>query len=273
MFAATLARDVFQLQPRPNLAQRENAVQDPLYKFIPDVLSCIFEYLSGDDLLALITASPAAQLATDRNDFWKRKISDIPWLWDFKDHLEAADPERTDYKRVYVWLNAVTTPRFGMNTPFMHLANRRRIWTPCEQIKEHYMTRLQFMPQKAPDAAIVERSQCTRMPFVALPRGDEGPAIETKFLLHSFMELDHASTVFETFWNASGALVGLGMVLGETRRILGIDNSRSATVTRIAVPIRRGDWIRELELASVEVPEGNHAIGAVVGINVSVAPP
>jgi hypothetical protein len=57
----------------------------------------------------------------------------MPWLnllWPLLGGEEQQSVE-PDYKRLYLWLDRVTTPNYGMDGPFLSLANRRRIRGVC----------------------------------------------------------------------------------------------------------------------------------------------
>ena len=80
--------------------------------------------------------------ATRSETIWKQLIhSEMPWFLELKDIIKEEPPitaEDLDYKRIYLWADKVTTPEFGMRGRFMGVANRRRIWGPCQQLADLY---------------------------------------------------------------------------------------------------------------------------------------
>lgn len=119
---------------------------DPFDKFPQEILSLIFPYLPAESMIALIRASWRVYGATRPNIFWKQLIyREMPWFWELHEVIEGNNYPDLDLRSLYLWLDKMTTPRYGLTGPFLGVANRRRIWGPCEEIAEQYHHRLQGM--------------------------------------------------------------------------------------------------------------------------------
>ncbi|KAH8425283.1 F-box protein [Aspergillus melleus] len=106
-----------------------------------EIVERICLYLPGESLKALTQASLSIQLLTQDNFFWKRFMQwDMPWFWELQtSQTQKKAPEDLNYKRLYLWLDNMTTPRYGMDDlSVIGVANRRRIWGVCEQLAPQY---------------------------------------------------------------------------------------------------------------------------------------
>lgn len=62
------------------------------------------------------------------------------WLWVPPDLFrEESDIPAIDWMKVYLLLESATAYPYGTKGVYMGLANRRRIWTPCEQLRSRYV--------------------------------------------------------------------------------------------------------------------------------------
>lgn len=252
---------------------QQGLLADPFSRLPNEVLHMIFQYLPGKSLLTLTAASWPVFVSTHNNQFWKLFISwDMPWVWELNKILGDTQPTDLDYKSLYLWLDTVTTPKYGMAGTFMGLANRRRIWGACQQLVGHYFKRLEQRPSVKADAEILEQSKCLQMPFVSLPQPAEEPKTWKKLWAHSWQEMDGHPALFETFWTDDLGLVGIGVTFGgDTRRIFGADDSGDLTVRKKAKPIGTQNWIEGLILRIPSVKGlGDKASTAIRGVSVSV---
>jgi hypothetical protein len=71
---------------------------------------------------------------------------DMAWLWAphdlFRDAghcTEGTNSPRMDWMKVYLLFDSVTARPYGMSGVYMGLANRRRIWDTCEELKRLYV--------------------------------------------------------------------------------------------------------------------------------------
>ncbi|KAB8211497.1 hypothetical protein P875_00010069 [Aspergillus parasiticus SU-1] len=124
-------------RPSLEIELRERRPTDPFGQLPLEIAQQICMFLPGDSLKALAQASLSVQMITQDNSFWKRFMQwDMPWLWEFQTLQNQKD---VNYKTLYLWLNKMTTPRYGMDDlNLMGVANRRRVWGVCEQLASRY---------------------------------------------------------------------------------------------------------------------------------------
>ncbi|KAK4103397.1 hypothetical protein N658DRAFT_557267 [Parathielavia hyrcaniae] len=236
-----LATDSFQLQVDRLEITHEPRVQDPLATLPLEVLSNIFDFLSGTDLLELLKASWPAFCATRRNAFWRRfLIHDMPWLVELWLLLGNDEPQELDYKAV-----------FGMDGTFMALANRRRIWAVCEQLAPHYYRHLQTRMRvlHAPEPNFLQAAISTHMISLSDEAEDNGSSsLQHAMFLYSEEEIRGQPVIYEVYWAESGYLIGLGAVVGKQRRIVGQDGAKVRNSTKTAVRVESNDLITHIKL-------------------------
>ncbi|KAF4469545.1 F-box domain-containing [Fusarium albosuccineum] len=165
-------------------------------------------------------------------------------IFDAPTEVRLADsrPE-LDYRKLYIWLNTTTEPRYGVESPFLAIANRRRIWGTCTEILGHYYKLAAKQVATEPDPKIVQQSKCPLLLKVAPTHAPRLDRIHQTWWIHSWEEIHDSAFDFETFWNDDDFLVGIGVVIGKSRRIFGTANGR-----KIAVRIPSKDWISSMVL-------------------------
>ncbi|KAK3367786.1 hypothetical protein B0H63DRAFT_565679 [Podospora didyma] len=113
-----------------------------VFRAVPyDIIYQITELTPTSAVLALCKASRVVHALLRGNvGFWRHRIArELPWFYELIPLM--SDPERVsdlNLTKVLSWARKVSEPRLGMSGPFMSLANRRRIWTVCEQLAELY---------------------------------------------------------------------------------------------------------------------------------------
>jgi hypothetical protein len=136
--------------------------KNPFGALPAELIYQICSFLPGSSLKALIQASPFIRLLTSDDYFWRCFIeSDMPWLWQTQTATDAevqaqSEPENLsvsqvlrslatssglslNHKQVYMWLDEITAPKYGLEDPnLMGIANRRRIWGACEELSRGY---------------------------------------------------------------------------------------------------------------------------------------
>ncbi|KAK4157424.1 hypothetical protein C8A00DRAFT_11764 [Chaetomidium leptoderma] len=247
-----LADGVFGLRPGSHGVMRVPQVRDPFSRLPPELLINIFRLLPGHTLLALLKASWPAFCATRRNGFWRWFLKhDMPWLtelWPLLDEQQQG-PEPS-YKALYLWLNDITISKYGMNGPFMSLANRRRIWGVCEQLASGYFRQLPSMPLAEPHGGMLKGAICHRMALLAeKQQPDSSWTLHEARFLYSEDEILNKPVILEAYWGESGDLVGLCALLGHQRRTFGLNGAGMSHVTRSAVRIKGNGQIRGFELS------------------------
>jgi hypothetical protein len=129
-------------EPLPDLSHK---VQHDALTILPfDLLHTIIQYLPVHDTLNLMKASHHVCNTTREPTFWRSMIRAhlAPWFWEIESLFVGDEPQGFDYKRLFLWLDKVTEPKFGMQGPFIGVANRRRIWSVCGPIADAYTQQL-----------------------------------------------------------------------------------------------------------------------------------
>lgn len=118
-------------------------IKDPFNNTSYDVIHLILEFLSGDSIMALSSASWTIFTCTRNNSFWKKRLSEeMVWFWELQEYLKSSQHRVENYKALYLWLDKMTQPMYGLTGAFMALANRRRIWRVCEELAHRYFIKL-----------------------------------------------------------------------------------------------------------------------------------
>jgi hypothetical protein len=237
--------------PRPDLASKVRS--DPLAKLPDDIMFMIFDLLSVDDALALIQASWHAYMCSCDNLFWKRMLrQQESWFWEAEGFLNT---HRENAKAVFFWLEKATAPRFGMESPLMGIANRRRIIRVCERIKSLYQWRAaekQAMKDEEDEEdeeaeEILEAGQSLQMPMTKYPE-PKGSTTTYRQWIRSWDELFNSPKGLETFWTAGGELAGIAVTVGSGRRTFGQHQTHGSGIVSHRVAILASDWITEIVL-------------------------
>ncbi|KAJ5364580.1 uncharacterized protein N7496_010293 [Penicillium cataractarum] len=104
----------------------------------------IFKLLPAGSILALKAASWAMHLTTFSADFWREKLSaEMPWLWEIHD-INIFQSQKSEDRASGLLLDIQKKSAYtSENDDFiLGLANRRRIWGVCEQIRARYLESL-----------------------------------------------------------------------------------------------------------------------------------
>lgn len=236
-----------------------NRVKNDPFRDVPyDVLHYLFAFLPGKSLVALIRASWPVNCATRRNNIWKLVIQwEMPWFWELWLQYGMLGEYRhlVNLKGLYLWLDKVTTPEYGMSGPFMGIANRRRIWGACQQIAGAYFKRVSQKKIWGNDEgnnaimknAIMKQSKVHQMPMVLYPQPVVVESFTTQWV-YSWREVDYWPAAFETFWNAVNDLVGLAVFIGGDRRFFGRVAPNATGIHVKRQEIAGNEWISRLVL-------------------------
>lgn len=258
----------FQPSPEPEaiLLGPASPDDDPCSRLSNELIREIANIVPCDTLLSLRSVSRPLYHDTRSNSFWKSRIAiDMPWLWDLSASLEALNTA-FDYKKLYAWLEVVTTPKFGVEASFLAIANRRRIWQCCVEILDHCQEAENMKYAMEPELEIVEQARRPILFKVAPTQASRQDGISRTFWLHSWKEMEKSrfgSFFFESFWNDDGLLSGFGVVFGSSPRFFGTPAGKVETAR-----ITAGDWITEMELVFGESSQSeNRPITGIKGIN------
>ncbi|UPL04262.1 hypothetical protein LCI18_015196 [Fusarium solani-melongenae] len=247
-----LASGSFQISPEAILLGYANPDSDPFSNLPNELIREISSLIPYKTLLSLRSASRPFYHDTLSNTFWKSRItSDMPWLWDLTPFGEILTTQ-IDYMKLYGWLEFVTKPQFGVEPPFLAMANRRRIWQPCMELARHCQEVRRPQYATEPEPQIVEQARLHTL-FKVAPiqvqqqgRTRRATRVTTSSMiwLYSWGDLEKCrfgGCFIESFWNADGLLTGLGVVFGSDRRILGAETGEK-DVARIG----GNDWISQI---------------------------
>jgi hypothetical protein len=242
-------------------------LSDPFAQLPYDILHTIFPYLSDGNILDLMKASWSVNFTTRNNSIWKQLLHSriYPWFWEAKEVLNGSTlPQDFNYKRAFLWLNTITTPKFGIRGPFIGVANRRRIWSVCEELKFFYRNSSPIdvsadltNDEEAKD--IMTRAASLQMSLVAHPKPRNlGKTVSTQWI-KSWADVDSRSCVFETYWRSTGpeqgdsspeaeVLIGMGVIFGLNDRRFNCPKDLSITWSCKTAMIDANDWIKEIIL-------------------------
>ncbi|OQD69630.1 hypothetical protein PENPOL_c002G05264 [Penicillium polonicum] len=104
----------------------------------------IFKLLPAGSILALKAASLAMHSAILPSDLWKRMLkSEIPWLWEVHD-IDVFQSREVEDNTSKLLLDIQKKSQYTSENDDYNfgLANRRRIWGVCEQIRTRYLEKV-----------------------------------------------------------------------------------------------------------------------------------
>ncbi|KAJ7280403.1 hypothetical protein C8J57DRAFT_125080 [Mycena rebaudengoi] len=225
-----LSTDHFTLPPP---AVIESRVRHDLFTTLPyDVAHTILLLLPSHSVLAVCKASyPVhAFFRASNRPFWRAALhSCMPWFWELHGLMQDDGPlnkQKMDYMGLFLWLDKMSTPRRGLDGPFLEVANRRRIWAVCKQLADHYVPAVRMKAaERALGAAaelIWDKSVNADMPAVSWPKPKERTRTRTA-TAQWLCDSTHFSRggVFEAVWSEEGSLVGMALTVAAERRVFG----------------------------------------------------
>ena len=251
------------LLPRRFLAGKNSSLNldhkvlnDPLRALPYDVIHLILGELSLEDVRSLMQSSWYIYASTRSNAFWKQRLatSVLPWLWEASFLLEDESlSEALNWKDVFLWLNSVTKPQFGMDGLFMGVANRRRIWNACQPLVDQYLERVYPEQRPEPDVSeirtIKDSAKASNTALVMYPVPETVHPVSSQFIC-SWDELHNRSSVLCAWWNQEGALVGISVTfVGSDTRVFGSTEGVRGT----PLYILKGNWVLEFVVHIEEI--------------------
>jgi hypothetical protein len=125
-------------QKAPNQPPRREDIFD---KLPHELRHEIFKLLPAGSILALKAASWAMHITPLSLDSWKDRLRvEVPWLWEIHDigvfHSQESE-ERAS--KLLLNIQKKSTYTSEKDDYILGLANRRRIWGVCEQIRTRYL--------------------------------------------------------------------------------------------------------------------------------------
>ncbi|CAG8971850.1 hypothetical protein HYALB_00001961 [Hymenoscyphus albidus] len=222
--------------------------QDDFSKLPSELIHKIVDMLPAEPLLMLSRASWTVTCVLRNNEcFWMQRIRcDLLWFFELQYLLDSPDTfQGKDLKGMFLWAHETSRSRIWMKSPFLGLANRRRIWGVREQLKEEYLSELkQIKDGLEPNCVkitIQERSACVHSPVVCspIPERKKGSAV---CWVHSWEDVFIKPKVLEIFWSSEGSLVGLSLAPENERRLFGTDD-KTKGVFKEFIEVESGVWI------------------------------
>jgi hypothetical protein len=226
---------------------------DPFTSLPYDVLHKICAELSINDTLALIQASWHVHDSTRDPSFWRMMIrvhivsffSELHGMF-----AHTTFPRTFDWRAAFQWLNNVTKPTFAMEGPLCGIANRRRIWDVCLQLKPLYLEKLHAERYQEPGdneaADVLAAAKCFHTPLTMHPQlsAQEARKVTTQFV-RSWSEIRYRASDFDTYWTEEDSqLVGISVTFGSVARVFGSADG----VKGASMHIPAGEWIRDIVL-------------------------
>jgi hypothetical protein len=154
----------------------ERVRSDPTQVLPYDILLGIIERMDTEDMLSFMKASYHVNSYTRESAFWKHMIRMriLPWFDELRQFIETTSTDALDYKGLFLWVDAVTRPKYGNQGPLMHIANRRRIWGCCQPLASLYKLKMGPVEPAEPEdseeaKAILQSSVCLQMPMTMYP--------------------------------------------------------------------------------------------------------
>ncbi|KAL2864279.1 F-box protein [Aspergillus lucknowensis] len=121
----------------PDLSTK--VISDPFKSLPYEMIHNILDYLPAGPLMAVREASWTVRTHTQSSRFWKRRIdTHMPWFWELHEYISKNKDQELNYQGLYLFLEKETRPSYGMTGPFMGVANRRRVWGVCMDLRERY---------------------------------------------------------------------------------------------------------------------------------------
>ncbi|KAF7592537.1 hypothetical protein BBP40_012761 [Aspergillus hancockii] len=244
--------------PSPDKDLGSCVLNDPFGSLPVELVQGICSYLSWGSMKSLLRASFATSIATQQNFFWRRFIRlEMPWFQEIHSLIKYNKlPADLNYKGFFLWLDMMSTPKYGKTDRFMAITNRRRIWTTCQQLEELYHNALARNHGEAMDehARIpIGKTQTQKMFLVgrtALPQETNLSTLTKQWAL-CYNDIKERPAIFEAFFNAAGEMVGMSIVFGAQRRVFGYstdDATFEGEIQCFASTIIGHDWIKGLIL-------------------------
>lgn len=131
---------------KQSLSQKRRPSQPPQREDIFDKLSHelrheIFKLLPAASILALKAASWPMHITTFSRDLWRARLtSEVPWLWEIHD-IDVFCSQESENKASKLLLDIQKKSAYTSENDdyILGIANRRRIWGVCDQIRARYL--------------------------------------------------------------------------------------------------------------------------------------
>lgn len=262
VISSMFSSDAF--KTRSSCTDLESLVRDDPFKRIPyDIIYKISGFMSDKEVVNLARASwPVHSLLRDNSQFWRQRIraSFLPWFFELQELLEQDQTllQSNDAQLIFQWAESMTRPRKWLTGPFMGIANRRRIWSVCEQLGEMYWSQKEEQEGHSIDDGekLIRRfSDGVPLVIVSSPAPTEVQPVCKVYWANTWSEIQSHTKTLESFWDRHGSLVGISLTPdGQERRLLGLADSDDGIVIE-STRLERGEWV---EGFLVHIPTPTH---------------
>lgn len=249
---------------------------DRLSRLPSEILFDILLLLPIESIIVSVQSSRTLYFASLQNTLWKRLIHrDMLWFWEAHNVIACSDVE-IDFRKFYYFLESQTRFHFAKRGPFMQIANRRRIWSACNELATTYLEDRYPKPIVITDeerSTLYSSSTTRSTVLLRCPNKDDGkelPETRSQFI-YSLNEIKERRKKVESYWCNNHFLIGLSVTIDGERRLFGSDdgpNLSGASVSKESVVLERGEWFDKLCVGIVPPDllnlESNSGIGQVL---------
>ncbi|KAJ5372700.1 hypothetical protein N7517_004706 [Penicillium concentricum] len=129
-------------------ADQHSRSEDIFDRLPAELRNWVLKFLPVGSILALKAASLAMHTTSLSDGFWKHRLrSEIPWLWEIHD-VDVFQSQVVEEKASNLLVDIEKKSQYSSENDdyIFGLANRRRIWGVCEQIRSQYLENLKNIP-------------------------------------------------------------------------------------------------------------------------------
>jgi hypothetical protein len=126
----------------------------------------------------------------------------------------------------------------------MSIVNRRRIWSACNQLAQVYREKVRRRAAGVSDPvakAIFDTASNFHMPKTTYPEPFYADLVSAQFV-HSWQDVSDESCDLKTYFNNTGALVGISVSFENKERLFGSTKGEEGETLHIPAD----DWIEEI---------------------------
>jgi len=241
-------------------------INDPFSRLPLELVTMIYHRLPQEALVKAILTSRSLGRVRTCNWFWRQRLKlDMPWAWELHE-LE----KDIDWYRAYILLAQEVKDPFRSSIPA--LANRKRVWSACDQVLSLYRGYLQAntlsdIEDDTVSSAMRHDAKLEYFPHVATSSESAKNVMTVWFPLNaSFMQSEKRLVAY---WK-DRSLAGLAIILGDQQTNVG----NTTDVDKFEeILIAQNDWLQSFTLHIVIEPDkDSHMLhdNFVVGLTIEL---